>query len=174
MTMPIAQYVVSLGIDGRVVSQGTVTETLAKDDEMRKEAMESELAEKKADEVEATEGKEEKKPNDGAGKLVMAEEVAEGHVSFKSGASCLCFRIGKELLTIVYQSNYTSSTLEEYRSGFVSLEASCFAICLTSYKHGGLVTGLANTKLSATHLLSRFPSMIISTCICSQPTDPFP
>ncbi|KLO19974.1 P-loop containing nucleoside triphosphate hydrolase protein [Schizopora paradoxa] len=84
MTVPIAQYVVSLGIDGRVVSQGTVSETLAKDDEMRKEAIESELAEKKADEVEATEGKEEKKPNDGAGKLVMAEEVAEGHVSFKS------------------------------------------------------------------------------------------
>lgn len=106
MSMPIAQYVVSLGIDGRIASQGSVSETLANDDEMRKEAMESELAEKKADEVEATEGKEEKKGNDGAGKLVMAEEIAEGHVSFKSGALRICVTCLFESLT-----NYYSQTL---------------------------------------------------------------
>lgn len=84
MAMPIAQYVVSLGLDGRIATKGTVSEALAMDEEMRKEAMQSEMAEKKADEVEATEGKDEKKDQDNSGKLVMAEEVVEGHVGWNS------------------------------------------------------------------------------------------
>lgn len=81
MMMPVAQYVISLGSDGRIASHGSVAETLAVDKEMQKEVMESEIAEQKADEAFALEGAEENKL-DNSGKLVMAEEVVEGHIGW--------------------------------------------------------------------------------------------
>lgn len=87
MVSPIASYVVSLGTDGRVASQGSVAEAMANDKEMQAEAEESEEALKKADQEEATEMKgEETKKSDG--KLVVAEEIAEGHVSWAAGEYC--------------------------------------------------------------------------------------
>ena len=77
MVSPVAQFVVSLGIDGRVASQGTVAEAMVKDKEMQMEAVESQEANKKEDEVEIP-GNTDKKPD---GKLVVAEEIAEGHIS---------------------------------------------------------------------------------------------
>ena len=79
--MPVAQYVVSMGLDGRIASHGSVKETLANDKEMQKEVMESELAEQKAEEsliIDGIGGKQKEE----SGKLVMAEEVSEGHIGW--------------------------------------------------------------------------------------------
>lgn len=73
---------VSLGSDGHIASQGSVAETLLKDDEAEKELEESQDAIKKAAQAEEIEGNlDEAKPKSD-GKLVVAEEIAEGHVSW--------------------------------------------------------------------------------------------
>ena len=80
MAMPIAQYVVSVGLDGHIAYHGSVEETLANDKEMQKEVAESDIAEQKAEEagvVDSAVVKEEE-----LGKLMMAEEVSEGHIDW--------------------------------------------------------------------------------------------
>ncbi|KZP30958.1 P-loop containing nucleoside triphosphate hydrolase protein [Athelia psychrophila] len=77
MVSPIADFVVSLGADGRVLSQGSVSEALAKDETLVLEAEEDRQALEKADaEIDP---KVEAKTN---GKLIVAEDIAEGHVSW--------------------------------------------------------------------------------------------
>ncbi|KAL5534538.1 hypothetical protein ACEPAG_1001 [Sanghuangporus baumii] len=83
MVSPIASFVVCLGTDGRIASQGTVAETMASDKEMQAEIEKSEEAIKKAEEASVVDGpKGEAGKSDG--KLVVAEEIAEGHVSWKA------------------------------------------------------------------------------------------
>lgn len=80
MASPIAHFVVSLGSDGRVVSQGHISEALARDKNLLKETAENMKGLEKADEeIDATEAKVK-----GDGKLMVAEEIQEGHVSWKS------------------------------------------------------------------------------------------
>lgn len=80
MTGPIADFVVSLGPDGRVLSQGTMSKALATSKALTKELKAGELELHKAEETidgevpEVHEGK--------VGKLMVAEEIAEGHVSW--------------------------------------------------------------------------------------------
>jgi ABC-type multidrug transport system fused ATPase/permease subunit len=81
MASPLADYVVSLGRDGRVASHDSVSDALKKDRTLVKELAEGSRAinddEKKID----AEGSDEvAKPADG--KLILAEEIAEGHVSW--------------------------------------------------------------------------------------------
>ncbi|EIN13416.1 P-loop containing nucleoside triphosphate hydrolase protein [Punctularia strigosozonata HHB-11173 SS5] len=82
MASPIADFVVSLGSDGRILSQGTVSDALAKDKALKAEVVEEAKAlEKVEDEVDPEEDLDvavEKKD----GKLVLAEEIAEGHVGW--------------------------------------------------------------------------------------------
>ncbi|KDR83044.1 hypothetical protein GALMADRAFT_134555 [Galerina marginata CBS 339.88] len=80
LASPVADFIVSIGLDGRVQSQGTeVALAIAKSSTLAKEAEEDR---------QATEISKEnidlpaKKPVDG--KLVVAEEIAVGHVSWKS------------------------------------------------------------------------------------------
>lgn len=83
MVSPIADFVVSLGTDGTVSSQGSVSDALAKDSKLLQEAAkDQEVLEKTEEEVDgvAPEGK----PKEAEGKLIMAEEVEEGHVSLES------------------------------------------------------------------------------------------
>lgn len=81
MTSPIAHFVLSLTNDGRVSSQGTVAEIILVDKEMQKEVAKSQAAIVK--EEERVDVQTEEMPQKKAdGKLVLAEEVAEGHVSW--------------------------------------------------------------------------------------------
>ncbi|KAF5336910.1 hypothetical protein D9611_003444 [Ephemerocybe angulata] len=81
LTKPIAEYVVSMGSDGRVLSHGPVSEALKLDKKLEKELrVDAELTKKADDEVEAHEDV--NKPADG--KLIVAEEVEEGHVSWSA------------------------------------------------------------------------------------------
>jgi hypothetical protein len=80
MASPIAHFVVSLGIDGRVISQGSVSDALAQDKSMVEKVMESrEATEKAAYRIDPPDPKYE-----GDGKLMVAEEIQEGHVSWKA------------------------------------------------------------------------------------------
>ncbi|KDQ56808.1 hypothetical protein JAAARDRAFT_36283 [Jaapia argillacea MUCL 33604] len=83
LASPAASFVISLGSDGRILSQGSVSDALAKDQhlsaEVAQEKAEIDKAEEELDSAEpAAEGKK------GDGKLVVAEEIAEGHVSWSA------------------------------------------------------------------------------------------
>lgn len=84
----MANFVVSIGSDGKILSQGTVSDALAKDQTLSLEVAEEEKnIEKAEDEIDPTEDA--AKPTDDskkdAGKLVVAEEIAVGHVSWSAG-----------------------------------------------------------------------------------------
>ncbi|OSD04422.1 multidrug resistance-associated ABC transporter [Trametes coccinea BRFM310] len=83
MASPIADHVVSLGTDGRIASQGTLSKVLAKDEKLLAELSEEEKELKKADaEVDHVDPDDEAAPKKADGKLVVAEEIAEGRVSW--------------------------------------------------------------------------------------------
>lgn len=85
MARPIADFVIGMGIDGRVVSQGSIADALAQNKSLAKEVSKEEQALEKTEEVVDTEPVgPESKPD---GKLIVAEEIEEGHVSWKSGMS---------------------------------------------------------------------------------------
>ncbi|TFK92734.1 P-loop containing nucleoside triphosphate hydrolase protein [Polyporus arcularius HHB13444] len=83
LTRPVAEFVVALGTDGRIVSQGSFDKALKEDRELHAElAAEKEEMEKAEQEVDAAplEGEAEKKD----GKLVVAEEISVGRVGWKA------------------------------------------------------------------------------------------
>ncbi|KZT36419.1 hypothetical protein SISSUDRAFT_1049930 [Sistotremastrum suecicum HHB10207 ss-3] len=82
---PIADYVISLGRNGKIVSQGTVDEALKKNTSLKADVEAEEAAMQREEEVEALEGSDDsstKKPE--AGKLIVEEEMAIGHVTWAS------------------------------------------------------------------------------------------
>ncbi|KAI0258771.1 hypothetical protein BC834DRAFT_974833 [Gloeopeniophorella convolvens] len=83
LVSPIADYVVSLGGDGTILSCGTVSDALAKDKSLSAEIAEEEaILEKSKEEVDAEKPDENVKK--AVGKLILEEETAEGHVGWKS------------------------------------------------------------------------------------------
>ncbi|KAI0052513.1 P-loop containing nucleoside triphosphate hydrolase protein [Auriscalpium vulgare] len=83
MASPIAEYVVALSLDGTIASRGSVSEALAKD-EILQEELQEELQEIQADDKEIDAESPDEKAKQADGKLILAEEVAEGHVSWES------------------------------------------------------------------------------------------
>jgi hypothetical protein len=86
MAGPLADFVVSLNTDGHIISQGSVSDALSKDlklvEKIKHEEGAVELAEAELEETTVDKAIQEKK-----GKLVIAEEVARGHVSWHA---CKC------------------------------------------------------------------------------------
>ncbi|KAJ6498923.1 P-loop containing nucleoside triphosphate hydrolase protein [Mycena sanguinolenta] len=82
MTSKIAGFVVSLGLDGRVHSQGSISDALEQDELLAKEVSQDrellEAAEKEIDPIPT------EKPAKKDGKLVVAEEIQLGHVSWNA------------------------------------------------------------------------------------------
>ncbi|KAF7305977.1 ATP-binding cassette transporter [Mycena chlorophos] len=85
LTSRLASFVVSLSLDGRILSQGTVSDALAHDEtlakEVRKEEEQLAAADKEIDVEEIAAEAVEKKDK---GKLIVAEELAVGHVSWSA------------------------------------------------------------------------------------------
>ena len=81
----MADFVVSLGQDGRILSQGTLSEALKSNKALLKEVKTEERQAAKSDEAvddvlpEIHEGT--------GGKLIVKEEIAEGHVSWSASKS---------------------------------------------------------------------------------------
>lgn len=88
MLIPIAGFVLSMSADGRVVSHGATADILEIDDQLREEAEESKLADKKKDQV--IDYKPEEGAKKGDGKLVVAEEIVIGHIGWTAGRPILC------------------------------------------------------------------------------------
>ncbi|KAJ7785936.1 hypothetical protein B0H16DRAFT_1681200 [Mycena metata] len=79
MAKPVAKHVVSMGVDGHIHSHGSISEALATDEVLAEElSKDQEALDKKVDEID-TAPVEKKAPD---GKLIVAEEVEEGHVSW--------------------------------------------------------------------------------------------
>jgi hypothetical protein len=84
LTSKIADFVVSLGLDGRVHSQGSISDALATDDKLAEEVIkEQAILEKAEAEIESIllPADEPKKPD---GKLILAEEIDIGRVSWSA------------------------------------------------------------------------------------------
>lgn len=82
---PISEFVVSLGLDGQILSQGSISDALEKNANLRLEvAKEAEVEEKAKEEIDPSSQliDVEKRSE---GKLILEEEVAEGHLSLASG-----------------------------------------------------------------------------------------
>lgn len=85
MTSPIADYVVSLDTDGRIKSQGTVSDALKRNRALQKEfKYEQDTSKRDTEQVDnAGRDKANEPDNQGSdGKLIIAEEMAEGHVGW--------------------------------------------------------------------------------------------
>ncbi|KAJ7187879.1 hypothetical protein C8R46DRAFT_1157119 [Mycena filopes] len=81
MASKIASFVVSLGLDGRVRSQGSIADALAKDEVLAKEvSKDQEILDAAEKEVDSPPAADEPKKKDG--KLIVAEEIALGRVSW--------------------------------------------------------------------------------------------
>ena len=104
MVSPVANFLVDVGSDGRILSQGSLSSALSKDSkllkELEEEQQELEKAEQEIDPSEETEKLAEAKQS--SGKLIVAEEIEEGHVgwdacqcegAFLSGVIAECARV---------------------------------------------------------------------------------
>ncbi|KAJ7670138.1 P-loop containing nucleoside triphosphate hydrolase protein, partial [Mycena polygramma] len=82
LTGKIADFVVSVGLDGHVHSRGSISEALVKDEllteEVGKDQAIVELADQEIDSIAVAENE----PPKTDGKLIVAEEIAFGHVSW--------------------------------------------------------------------------------------------
>jgi hypothetical protein len=90
MASAVASFVISLGKDGRILSRGTISDALAKDKKLAAQALRDEQqvmqAQKEVDPAPVGDRKE------ADGKLVLKEEIEEGHVSWSACASSLAKR----------------------------------------------------------------------------------
>jgi hypothetical protein len=79
MTRSLAEFAVSIGTDGTITAQGTILEVLGSDKTISEELKQDQKAIEKAEE-------EVDKPNapSSDGKLIVAEEIEEGHISWQS------------------------------------------------------------------------------------------
>lgn len=82
MASPYTQFVVSLGVDGRIASQGEVADALSNNQDLNIEAEDAGAVAKVKEEN--NEQKPEDKVTKGDGKLTVAEEIQEGHVSWNA------------------------------------------------------------------------------------------
>ena len=91
MASPLAEFVISLS-DGHVVSQGSISDALKKDhrlaEEYKHDEEAMELVTAEADTADSPDPADPAKPASSGkdGKLVVAEEIAVGHVSWKACA----------------------------------------------------------------------------------------
>lgn len=84
MASTIAHHVISLGLDGRIANQGPIDEALKRDSVLLAEVTKDKEAIEKEEEVITVEG--EPRLEKLSGKLMSAEEVAEGHVGWPARA----------------------------------------------------------------------------------------
>lgn len=79
MARPIAGFVVCMGVDGTIVSRGSISDVLLKDSALAEGVtQEQESITKVESEVDSPPPVESKTD----GKLILAEEIEEGHVSW--------------------------------------------------------------------------------------------
>lgn len=103
MVRPIADFVVAIK-NGRVFSKGSVSQVTAQDPSLAVEIKEEEQSLAKAEEDIDSQPTPNKTLS--TGKLIVAEEVEEGHVRWAAGALVLC--LSRRLLTYIIVKLYLS------------------------------------------------------------------
>ncbi len=83
LVAPIADCVISMSPDGRILSQGSLSDALAKDERLSTE-LKRDTRDVEHDSAETKNSPDDKEKKSPDGKLVMSEEVSEGHVERKS------------------------------------------------------------------------------------------
>ena len=110
MAGPLAEFVVSLDTDGNIVSQGSVSDAIAKDATLQEEMKREEEA-VELDEIEdAADDSADKSVDEKKGKLVVAEEIAHGHVSWKA-CECHILRSSRTYTEFMILTLYISQAL---------------------------------------------------------------
>ena len=84
MVSPIADFVVDVGPDGRILSQGTLENALARDSQLLKDIEHETEKLHEVDQDAEIDGEKTEDVNaqSSAGKLVVAEEIEEGHIGW--------------------------------------------------------------------------------------------
>ena len=84
MVSPIADFVVDIGPDGRILSQGTLENALAHDSQLLKDIEHETEKLHEADQDTEIDGEKTEDVNaqSSSGKLVVAEEIEEGHIGW--------------------------------------------------------------------------------------------
>lgn len=128
MVRPIAKFVVSVH-DGRAVAQGSPSEVISKDKDVAAEVQKDEEAiEKAGEEFDAVAPSTEQSD----GKLIVAEEVELGHISWPARKSCYT----------IANSNLTANPVQLYLKGLGGNHPFFFFLAFL----GGLVlTEISNT-----------------------------
>ncbi|KIJ45713.1 hypothetical protein M422DRAFT_227467 [Sphaerobolus stellatus SS14] len=118
MVAPIADFVVSLTLDGRIASQGTMADALKKNKKLVKEVVESEEVAVKDDENVDNKDPGKKAPGSGS-KLIVAEEIALGHVSWRAMRMYLSSLGGISFWVIFLVSMLLAQTANSFQSWFL-------------------------------------------------------
>ncbi|KAG6849488.1 hypothetical protein H0H93_008015 [Arthromyces matolae] len=113
MVAPIADFVVSLGSDGRILSQGSIADALAKNTKLKAEIAEEKQKEEMEDEkiegeMVTADTQQERKED---GKLIVEEESGEGHISWESLKMYLVALGGKHWMLFWFA--FTTATVFE-------------------------------------------------------------
>ena len=95
MVSPIADFVVDVGSDGRILSQGTLENALAHDSSLLKDVEHEAEELQKVDQEIDGEKEEDVNAQSSAGKLVVAEEIEQGHVGWRA-----CKQILRSLIAL--------------------------------------------------------------------------
>ncbi|PIL29356.1 ATP-binding cassette transporter [Ganoderma sinense ZZ0214-1] len=158
MVSPIADFVVDVGSDGRILSQGTLENALAHDSQLLKDVEhEAEQLQKTDQESEIDEEKDEDvNAESRAGKLIVAEEIEEGHV----GWAALWLYFGNVstqpiLFWLVYATGYT------LRHSFTNVQSWWLGVWAAQYET------TAPEEVQVPYYLSVYCFVTIAVITCS-------
>ncbi|QRW00074.1 ABC transporter transmembrane region [Ceratobasidium sp. AG-Ba] len=110
MVSEVADFVVSLGPDGCIASQGSIADALRLNSQLRNEMKIEEESEMKASENLDDTGIIEKRVKNSTGQLIMVEEISEGHVGWPA-LKMFLFAFGGPGFWLAYITGFVISDL---------------------------------------------------------------
>ncbi|EIW62518.1 multidrug resistance-associated ABC transporter [Trametes versicolor FP-101664 SS1] len=148
---PIADFVVALGSDGRIASQGSPDKTLQHDSKLLAELS---TEEEQLKEVEQVLGKPELEAKDAQqnGKLVVAEEIKEGHVGWDT---LRLFAVNSSKHPVLYWAAYM--TMMAVTHSFMNSQFFYLGIWAAQYEHH------APSEVSVAYYLSIYGLLVFAT-----------
>ena len=116
MVSPVADFLVDMGSDGRILSQGSLSSALSQDTKLAKEVEEEQQVLEKAEQEVDDPSEKAPQVKQNAGKLVVAEEMEEGHVGWDAGVY-----MRKPRVVLFSEQGRRSETVPFQRIGTTSL-----------------------------------------------------
>ncbi|KAH9846280.1 P-loop containing nucleoside triphosphate hydrolase protein [Lenzites betulinus] len=150
MVAPIADFVVDMGSDGRILSQGSLDNVLAQDSHLVKEVLDERAELEKAEQAADVEKPEDAPGKQASGKLVVAEEMEDGRVGWSAFRLYFANTSNRPtLFWAVYVSAHVVHNL------LINVQAWYLGSWASQYEtHPG-------SEVSLQHYLSRYAAMIV-------------